>query len=606
MCGSFINSGLNDRNSIDQKFKWDLTHIYQEEAQWEKDFTWLKENVNNYKTFENTFLNTSKSLLECLIFDESVGIALGKVYLYAMLSRDLNLADTKHQANYQRVVSLSAQLEAASSFIKPGIIESPAEKIWKYVDEEEGLKVYKHLFEDWFRTKGHTLSSDKEELLANAFPALNVSSETFSLFSNADIKFPEVEDSSGKLVEVSHGRYTAAMYSLDRKFRERFYRAYYKPYVQFKNTLASLLGGKIKADIFNARSRKYNSSLEASLNPNNIPVTVYDNLVKTVEANLEPLNRWCSIKKKVLKVDSLHPYDIYVTLFPTEKRKYDYNMSVNMIYDAMKLLGEDYLADLRQAFEQNWIDVYETKNKRSGAYSSGTTFGVHPYVLLNWNDELNDVFTLAHEMGHNMHSYYTGKSQPYPYANYSIFIAEVTSTVNEALLLDFMIRHATTKEAKLSLMEKHINNIVSTFYRQTLFSSFERTIHEKIEHGEALTSDYLCDLYGGLHAKYWGPDMAIDEEETFTWTRVPHFYYNFYVYQYATSFAASEILVSNFMTEGMGAVNRYLDMLKAGSSDYPINVLKKTGVDMMSPEPVLSVTRKMTELLNEMEKLLDE
>ena len=597
-------SKLMDRADIDEKYKWNLKDIYKSEDDWANDFEWLRNSIPKYKTYEGKLLTSAKIFKECLLFDDQVGIKFGQLYLYAMLNRDLNLAETKYQALYQRTILLSSQLDAAASFIKPEILAAPEEKIWEYCKQEEELKVYEHLFKNILRTKTHTLSSDKEEILARVSPALNVSSDAFGLLTNADIQFPKVKDENGKLIEVTHGRYGAVMYSLDREYRKRFYKSYYKPYMRFQNTLASLFDGNIKASVFNAKVRNYESTRNAALDNNNIPLSVYDNLVNTVENNLEPLNRWCSLKKKVMGVKSFHSYDIYVTLFPSVEKKYSYEESLDILYSALSPLGEEYILNLKLALNNRWIDVYETKGKRSGAYSSGTTFGVHPYVLLNWNDQLNDVFTLAHEMGHNMHSYYTGKNQPFPYAGYSIFIAEVTSTLNEALLLDYLIEQSKSKEEKLFLIEKHISNIVGTFYRQTLFAKFEQTVHEKAERNEALTPDYLNELYGTLHKKFWGKDMILDKEESFTWARVPHFYYNFYVYQYATSYAASEILADVIKLEGKPAVDRYLNFLKAGNSDYPINVLKQAGVDMTSPQPILGITKKFNFLLDKMEELL--
>lgn len=599
------SGGLKLREDIDKQYKWNLEDIYDSEEDWERDFQWLKESVKDYQTYKGCVTESAQKLKECLHFDDSIGIRFGKLYLYAMLSRDLNLADTKFQGIYQRAMLLASKLETAASFIKPEIIDASEDLIWQYCSEDADLKVYEQLFKDLFRTKEHTLDSDKEQILAQASPALSAAGDTFSLLTNADFEFPEVEDENGNLIEVSHGRFTAALHSLDRKYRQRVYKAYYKPFIQYRNTLSSLFDGNIKASIFNASVRNYASSREAALFPNNIPISVYDNLVDTVEQNLEPINRWCSLKKKILGVDEFRSYDIYVTLFPSVHKTYSYDESVQILYSALKPLGDEYINDLKKAFENRWIDVYESKGKRSGAYSSGTTFGIHPYVLLNWNNQLNDLFTLAHEMGHNMHSYYTGNYQPYPYANYSIFNAEVTSTVNEALLLKYLIENAKSKDEKLSLIERHIIDIVSTFYRQVLFASFEQTVHENAERGEALTPDILCKIYGDMHLKYWGKDMTVDEEETYTWARVPHFYYNFYVYQYATSFAASKVLVDKFITDGPSAKEAYLDFLKSGSSDYPINLLKKAGVDMNSPAPILSVTKKMNALLDQMEELLN-
>jgi oligoendopeptidase F len=315
--------------------------------------------------------------------------------------------------------------------------------------------------------------------------------------------------------------------------------------------------------------------------------------------------RWTGLKKTLLNVDNLHPYDVYVSVFNSHsEKKYSYEEGVKIVFDSLQIMGDDYLSSLQKAFNNRWLDVFETKAKRSGAYSSGTTFGVHPYVLLNWTDLLNDVFTLSHEMGHNMHSYYTGKNQPYPYANYSIFLAEVASTFNESLLQDHLLELAESREEKLYLLERYLNNLTATFYRQIMFAEFEMIVYDRTEKGESLTSDILCDLYKNIYQKYWGPEMTVPEEEQYTWARIPHFYYNFYVYQYATGFAASEVLAKKVKTEGENAVVKYLNFLKAGSSDYPINILKNAGVDIKSPEPVQAVSDRMTQVLNEMENLL--
>jgi oligoendopeptidase F len=317
------------------------------------------------------------------------------------------------------------------------------------------------------------------------------------------------------------------------------------------------------------------------------------------------MHRWATLKKKLLGIDKLYPYDVYVTVFNSDNEKsYTYEDGLNIVLNSLKIMGDDYLSSLKKAFNNRWIDVFETKGKRSGAYSSGTTYGVHPYVLLNWTDLLNDVFTLAHEMGHNMHSYYTGKSQPYPYANYSIFLAEVASTFNESLLLDHLLEISESNKEKLFLLERYLNNLTATFYRQVMFAEFEMIVYDRTEKGESLTSENLSELYKNIYRKYWGPEMVVSDEEQYTWARIPHFYYNFYVYQYATGFAASEVLAKKIKTEGDTAVDKYLKFLKAGSSDYPINILKAAGVDMNSPEPVAAVSAKMNQVLDEMEELL--
>ncbi len=597
---------LPSRSDIEAKYTWNLADIYAKDEAWEKDFKAVEEGLEKYKNFEGKLGSTSAGLLDALKFDDGISMKIQRLYLYASLSRDLDLSNSTGLARYDRISALYSKVGSASAFIRPELLSIPKEKIDKFMDENKDLKVYSHIFDNLFRMKEHTLPKEQEKLLAEASQVTEIPGNTFGVFTNADMQFATVKDEKGNEIKISAGRYTAALYSTDRDFRERVYRGYYKPYMDYKNTLSTLFNGEIKTHIFNATARKYKTSRQAALDANSIPVAVYDNLVKSVNENLEPLHRWAAIRKKVLGVAELHPYDAYVTLFPAVKEEYPFDKSKGIVLDALKPLGDKYVKDLDLAFNSRWVDVYETKGKRSGAYSSGSTYGVHPYVLLNWNDQLNDVFTLAHEMGHNMHSYYTGNTQPFPYADYSIFLAEVASTLNEALLLDYLIENAKTKEEKLSLIEKYITNIVTTFYRQTMFAEYEQKTHEMVEKGEALTPEVLTPLYKELVQRYWGPDMTVDEEEAYTWARIPHFYYNFYVYQYATGYAASQELAQKIKNEKQPAIDKYLNFLKAGNSDYPINVLKAAGVDMTSPEPVNQTIKKMNELLDQMEKLLAE
>lgn len=595
---------IPSRDQINEKFKWNLTDIYPDDNQWENEFKWVKDNLVKYKTFEGRLENSS-DLLACLKFDEEVGIKLERMSLYSMLSKDSDLRDTKYQGMDGRFKSLYAQVLTASSFIKPEILKIDENKITEMLNNVAELRIYKHSFDDLLRFRRHTLDKEQEELLAMADEITQIPYNTYSLFTNADLEFPNVIDEAGNSVEISHSRYYAALYSKDRTYRENAFKAYLSVYRKNANSLSSLFNGNIKTNIFYARTRKYKSAREAALFKNNIPLSVYDNLIKSLSDNMEPMYRWASLKKKLLKIDELHPYDVYVTVFdPKLEKKYPYEEAVKLVLDSLKIMGNEYLGSLNKAFNNRWIDVYETKAKRSGAYSSGTTFGVHPYVLLNWTDLLNDVFTLAHEMGHNMHSYYTGLTQPYTYANYSIFLAEVASTFNENLLLDHLIKISETTDEKLFLLEKYLNNITTTVYRQVMFAEFEMLTHSKVENGDVLTPDKLCKLYKDIYQKYWGDKMVVDEEESYTWARVPHFYYNFYVFQYATGFAASEALAAKVKLEGEPAVKKYMDFLKAGSSDYPINILKNAGVDMNSPEPILAVTKKMSQIIDEIENLI--
>ena len=596
---------FEDRTAIEDEYKWDLTDIYKSDDDWEKDFSWIKDQIPGYRKFVGKLSGNAETLLACFIFDDEIGIKLERLYLYAMLAKDSDMSIPAYQAMEERIKSLYAAVSAESSFIKPELLEIPDEKLLSMINSNNELTVYKHVIENLLRTKAHLLSKPEEQLLALAGDISQNAYNSYSMFTNADLKFGAVRDDSGNEVNITHARFYAAMYSKDRAFREKAFKTYLAPYKEYVNTFTTLFNGGLKTNIFFAKARKYNSAREAALDRNNVPLSVYDNLVEGVNKNLASLHRWADLKKKLLGIDKLKPYDVYVTVFNnTEEKSYPYNEAREVVFEALKDLGDDYLDSLRKAFENRWIDVYESKAKKSGAYSSGTTFGVHPYVLLNWTDLLNDVFTLAHEMGHNMHSYYTGKTQPFPYANYSIFVAEVASTFNEALLLDYLIQNAENKNQKLYLLEKYLNNITATFYRQVMFAEFEMMVYDKTEKGEALTADVLSAMYKDIYQKYWGEAMLVEDEEKYTWARIPHFYYNFYVYQYATGFAASEVLSNKVKTEGEPAVKKYLNFLKAGSSDYPINILKSAGVDMNSVEPVLAVSAKMDKILSEIENLI--
>ncbi len=599
------SQNIPERTEINDEYKWNLTDIFRNDEEWENVFKSLSEKISGYKKFEGTLADNADNLLACFRFDEEINITLDQLHLYAMLSKDSDMRIGKYHSMDDRIKSLYSQVGAASSFIRPELLKIPDEKLLGMIESNDALKTYKHSIDDLLRSKKHTLSNSEEKILAMTSELSQTPYNTFSIFTNADMKLPFVEDENGGMSELSHGRYYSAMYSKDRDYRARVFKAYLGSYKSYINTFNVLFNGNLKTNIFNARARNFNSALESALHKNNIPLSVYHNLIDSASKNLKPMHRWASLKKRLLGVEKLCPYDVYVTVFNSHnERKYTYEEGVEIVLNSLKVMGDDYLNSLQKAFDNRWIDVFETKAKRSGAYSSGTTFGVHPYVLLNWTDLLNDVFTLTHEMGHNMHSYYTGQHQPYPYANYSIFLAEVASTFNESLLLDYLLEISKSKEEKLFLLERYLNNLTATFYRQVMFAEFEMIVYDRTEKGESLTADVLNDLYKKIYQKYWGPEMFIPEEEQYTWARIPHFYYNFYVYQYATGFAASEVLAKKVKTEGDNAVDRYLNFLKAGSSDYPINILKSAGVDMNSPEPVQAVSKRMNEVLNEMENLL--
>lgn len=593
-----------EREQIDENLKWNLKDIYQSDENWEEDFKWVENNLSNYNEFKGK-LNTSASfLLQCLKFDEKVRTILDKLDLYSMLAKDSDLRIQLYQSYSNRVNSLKAKLFSESSFIKPEILQIDKSLLDKWIDDNSDLKIYQHFFDNIFRSKQHTLNSETESILSLTQEIAQTPYNTFNILTNADIKFPIIKDEDGKDFQISHGRFYSSLFSKNRIFRESVYKSYMNVFKDFANSLSNTLNGNLKANIFYSKVRKFNSALEAALFKDNIPTSVYTGLIDSVSEYLKPMHRWAEFKRKKLQVDKLKPFDTYVSLFATSsERKYSYDEAKVLIKNSLKIFGEDYLSILDKAFNERWIDVLENKGKRSGAYSSGVTYGVHPYVLLNWNYQLNDVFTFAHEMGHNLHSYYTGITQPYIYADYSIFLAEVASTVNEGLLLEYLTNTAFTNEEKILLIEKYLNNITTTFYRQIMFAEFEMKIYEISENGQYLTVDDLCKLYSSVYKKYWGDSIDLIEEESYTWARIPHFYYNFYVFQYATGFAASEMLLDNFKHYGQESINKYLNFLKSGSKKYPLDILKDAGVDMTESQPIIAVASKMDSLLNQLEQL---
>jgi oligoendopeptidase F len=594
----------NSRDEIPNEYKWDLTVIYPSDDTWEKDFKFVQESLNKYKNFEGTLGKSSENLLKCIGFDEYMELKISRLHLYAFLAKDIDMNVSKYQSMEGRMHTLYSETKSKSSYIRPEILEIPESKIYGWMAENEDLRPYKHFFDNLFRQKDHSLSKKEEELLALSGPATSTASNTFSFFKNADISYPTVEDENGNDLEITEGVFYSSLYSTNREYRERVYRNYYKPYKTWRNTLASLFTGNIQSDIFRSKARGYSSTREAALKPNNIPLEVYDNLIDTVNEDANVLHRWVSLKQKVMGLDEIHPFDMYVTLFPESKKEYSYEKGIEIVRDSLKPMGFQYLEALDKAFDNRRIDVYETKGKRTGAYSSGTTVGVDPYVLLNWTGTYNDVSTLTHEMGHNMHSYFTGKYQPQVYAGYPIFLAEVASITNENLLHEYMMSIASSKQEKLMLLETYVNKIVTTFYRQAQFAEYEMKTHARSESGESLNAENLTELYGEIFKKYYGNEIIVDEEEFYTWARVPHFYYGFYVYQYATGLAASEVLAKQVIEEGEKGAGKVMKFLASGKSDYAINILKNAGVDLTQKSTLKAVTNKMSSLIDQIEELI--
>ncbi|MCM3595221.1 oligoendopeptidase F [Metabacillus idriensis] len=596
---------LPKRSDIAVEDTWRLEDIFKNDEAWEAEFKEVKAALPKIGEFKDKLGESADAFLEALTYQDAVMERLGKLYTYAHMRYDQDTGNSHYQGLNDRASNLYTQASSVSSYIIPEILSMDEAKIKSFLNEKEELKVYGHTLDEINRQRPHVLSAEQEALLAQASDVLGSSSNTFGMLNNADLEFPSIKDEDGEEVEVTHGRYIRFLESEDRRVRQDAFKAVYSTYDKYKNTFASTLSGAVKKDNFYAAVRNYQSAREAALSNNNIPEEVYENLVKTVNDNLHLLHKYIELRKKVLGLDELHMYDLFTPLVKDVKMKIPYAEAKDYLLKGLAPLGEDYLAILNEGFENRWVDVHENKGKRSGAYSSGT-YGTNPYILMNWQDNVNNLFTLAHEFGHSVHSYYTRKSQPYQYGHYSIFVAEVASTCNEALLNDYLLKTIDDKKKQLYLLNHYLEGFRGTVFRQTMFAEYEHTIHKKAQEGEPLTPDLLTKLYYDLNKKYFGEHLAVDEEIGLEWARIPHFYYNYYVYQYATGFSAATALSKQILEEGKPAVDRYLEFLKSGSSDYPIEVLKKAGVDMTSPQPIEEALKVFEEKLNEMEQLLSE
>ncbi|WP_210364556.1 oligoendopeptidase F [Bacillus sp. REN3] len=595
---------LPSRSEVAVEDTWRLEDIYANDEAWEKEFEEVKGMLPGIQEFQGKLGGSADQLYNALQLQDQILERLGRLYTYAHMRYDQDTANSFYQGMDDRIKNLYTHAASSFAFIVPEILAVDEADIKRFLDEKEELKLYGHALEEINLQRPHVLSATEEALLAQASEVMSSPSNTFGMLNNADLEFPSIKDENGEEVEITHGRYIRFLESEDRRVRKEAFQAVYKTYGSFRNTFASTLSGNVKKDNFNARVRKYDSARHAALSANNIPESVYENLVDTVNKNLHLLHRYVKLRRKVLGVDKLHMYDLYTPLVKNVKMEISYQEAKEIILKGLEPLGEEYINILKEGFQNRWVDVQENKGKRSGAYSSGA-YGTNPYILMNWQDNVNNLFTLAHEFGHSVHSYYTRKTQPYPYGSYSIFVAEVASTCNEALLNDYMLKTTEDEQERLYLLNHYLEGFRGTVFRQTMFAEFEHLIHQKAQNNEALTAESLTTDYYELNKKYFGSeDIDIDEEIGLEWSRIPHFYYNYYVYQYATGFSAATALSKQILEEGEPAVKRYVDFLKAGSSDYPIEVLKKAGVDMTSPKPIEEAFKVFEEKLNEMEGLL--
>ncbi|MER2260665.1 MAG: oligoendopeptidase F [Psychrobacillus sp.] len=592
------------RDEVEESLTWKLEDIYSTETEWEKEFQEVAELAKKATSYQGTISSGSGALLEVLTYRDELTSKLRKLYTYAHMRSDQDTANSKYQAMDSRIKSLYVKVSTELSFLVPEILSLDETILEKYLNENNDLQVYRQMLEEINKERPHVLAKEQEALLAQFSEVAGASADTFGKLNNADLEFPYIKDEDGNEVQLTHGRYSRFLESGDRRVREDAFKAMYDTYGKFRNTFASTLSGNIKGDNVNAKIRNYTSAREAALSANHIPESVYDNLVETVNKNVHLLHRYVSLRKKVLGVEELHMYDLYTPLVKELKMEYTYDEACQVMLESFKPLGEEYVSIVEKGLENRWVDVVETKGKRSGAYSSGT-YGTNPYILMNWQDNVDNLFTLAHEFGHSIHSYYTRENQPYVYGDYSIFVAEVASTCNEALLNDHLLKTIEDPKKRIYLLNHWLEGFRGTVFRQTMFAEFEHIIHQLDQDGEALTADKLTEVYYDLNKKYFGDDIVIDEQIGLEWTRIPHFYYNYYVYQYATGLSAATALSNQILSEGQPAVDRYInEFLKAGCSDYPIEVLKKAGVDMNTASPIEEACKVFEQKLNELEQLL--
>lgn len=590
------------REEIRQEDKWAIEDLFKNVEDWKKEYTQVKELCEELQAYKGRLGESATVLVEYFNLLFKAEHLFERVYVYANQKYHENTANAIYQNLADQANGLEVSLKSASAFCTPEILSIPEETITQFLDCNEELQLYRRILEEITRKKAHILSASEEALLADAGEVLGAPSNIYSMFNNADIKFPEIIGEDGEKVQVTHGRYVTYMESKDRRVRKEAFESVYSTYRSMKNTAAALFASNVKASMFAAKAKKYDSTLAMYLNDTDVPVEVYKNLIETIHANLPKFHKYVALRKKLLGVDELHMYDVYAPLVSDVDMKYTFEQAKEMVLEGLVPLGDRYIDLLKEGFDNRWIDIYENEGKRSGAYSWGA-YGTHPYVLLNYQPNLDNVFTLAHEMGHALHTYHSNETQPYPYAGYKIFVAEVASTCNEALLIQHLLNKIDDKKQRAYLVNHFIESFKGTVFRQTMFAEFEMLAHAKAEEGEALTSEVLSQIYHDLNVKYFGEDMVIDSEIDMEWAKIPHFYTPFYVYQYATGFSAAIALSRKILKEGEKAVEDYLGFLRGGSSADPITLLRGAGVDMASKDPINEALALFEELVDELDEL---
>lgn len=596
---------LPKREEVSKELTWDLTVIFKSDAEWEEAIKKTEQKVQSISDLKGTLANGSGAFLKALETLLDVYRSFGSVYVYAHLKNDQDTSNSTYQAMNDRARLLATKAGEATSWFEPELLSLSAEKIQQYFEEESSLQLYKHYVETLTSNREHVLSAEMEALLAGASDILSSSSQTFSVLNNADLSFPKVKGENGEEVQLSHGMYGQLLESTDREVRAEAFKKMYEIYEGLKNTFASTLSANVKNHNYQASVHRFKSARERALSANHIPEAVHDTLIEVVNDHLPLLHRYMALRKKLLNVEELHMYDLYTPITGEASLKYTYEEAKEETLKGLAPLGDEYKEVLTTAFDNRWIDVVENNGKRSGAYSSGD-YDTNPYILLNWHDSLNHLYTLVHELGHSAHSYFTRSNQPFVYGDYSIFLAEIASTTNENILTDYLLKTTEDPKARAYVLNHYLDGFKGTVFRQTQFAEFEHFMHEESAKGTPLTAEYLSQNYAEINSKYYGEAVEKDPEIQYEWARIPHFYYNYYVYQYSTGFCAATALADKILDEEEGALEQYLDYLKAGSSDFPIEVMKKAGVDMTNKTYIKKAMKVFEERLNELESVLKE
>jgi oligoendopeptidase F len=595
---------LPRRTEVPVEYTWNLESIYPTNDAWEHDFARIIALLPELAAFHGRLAESGQTLLDALRTRDQAAEPLGRLFVYAQMRLHEDTTSSFYQALADRATTLANDFGAATAYLAPEILAIPEERLDEFLAGEPSLALYRHALDEILRERPHVLPTEQETLLAQSGDMADAPQRIFQMLNDADLKLPVVHDEQGQEVPLTQGSYVPRfLENHNRDVRREAFEAMLGTYRGFRNTLAATLSGHVKRDLFYARARRYESALESALSPHNIPVSVYTSLVETVGKNLPALKRYLELRKRVLNVDELHMYDLYVPLIAEVEYRIPYEQARETVARALAPLGEAYVRGVEEGFASRWIDVLETAGKHSGAYSSGA-YGTHPFILLNYQESLDNMFTLAHEMGHSLHSYFTWRTQPYVYGHYTIFLAEVASTLNEALLTRYLLETTQDRALRLYVINHYLETFRTTLYRQTLFAEFEHDIHARMEAGEALTPDLLYTLFQGLNEKYYGGPVVVDDLIGWEWGRIPHFFYTFYVYQYATGISASTALAQRILTEGQPAVQRYLRFLASGDSDYSINLLREAGVDMSTPVPVQQALDTFASYVGEIERLL--